>query len=475
MKDIKLIMENWREFLEEAMIQKSGNRYFYINVKQVQDYTNIIDGVAEILQQRSYPIKKDDDKDSKLKFLDGRLFCTCDVGEEEATFKIYFVKEADGITREDIKKANDKNTLIGNMESADSDPVYKYVYTIKTKTDNIKWAHVGPEQIKAEQKALAHIKKQFIKAGFLPIQKDKKDKKGEKVEEGKTATIIIKSSQSDSLVRLEGVAWIEKVDSNDCVGDFEFLDINGNTINYTYDGEDKPFLISHKAVPFLRYAGIKSTLRKLENINEIDTSVPNRFINKTKAAFVEQVLQEEPKRTKKGFWSFAEDGTVIYLIYGATTKKASCVVIGDMTLTLTKKADQTENKEREYTLTAEERIFIYPEIPKEEDYKPIYRSYYGSEGSTISVDKGTENDKGTISYANKHLNFINKPWVEKIIKLNWNPDILTEKDVKSDLGKIINLDEERPVLESLSLPVRFFISPYSNRQGGEELDLKQND
>jgi hypothetical protein len=428
MKDIKLIMENWRGFLEEATI-RPGREYYYVDVKKAPK-RNIINAILQATKLES------------PEELENKLFCSCVLSEEQANFTFHFAPE--GVSQADITTANKNNAPTESMTN--SSEVHTFTRTIEPGRTKISWLQVKKEELRAELIALEKIQKQFIDAGIFPNKED---------QEGETATITIKSSQSDSTVTLEGVAGIRKTDSKDCVGDFEFFDVDGNTINYTAGKENKPFLISHKAVGFERYAALKSTLDKIVSAKEIEvaTEGPEGFIKNIKNAFMEELLAETPKRSTKPFWSFAEDETVMYFIYGVTTKKASCVIIGDMAL--------TKNKENKFTLGAEKRIFIYPEIPEEEEYKPIYRCRYGSGGSKLHAGK-----EDLLSVNNELLNEGNPQFNLKEIKnLGWGYSLLEPPEGV----------EQAEILNDLFLPARLYISPFSRNDGGTELKKEQND
>ena len=312
MKDIKLIMENWRGFLEEATI-RPGREYYYVNVKKAPK-RKIIDAILQATKLES------------PEELENKLFCSCALSEEQANFTFHFAPE--GVSQADVTTANRNNAPTENM--ANSNEVLTIAKTIEPGKTKISWLQVKKEELRAELLALRKIQKQFSDAGIFPNEGDKK---------GQAATVKVQSSQSNLAVTLEGVAGIRKVDSKDCVGDFEFYDVFGNTINYAVgegkQKQNKPFLISHKASGFERFAALKSTLKKIVSSKEIEvaTEGPEGFIKNAKDVFMEELLAEAPKRSSKGFWSFAEDETVIYFIYGITTKKASCVIVGDMSLT----------------------------------------------------------------------------------------------------------------------------------------------
>ena len=422
-------MENWRGFIKEATI-RPGRTYYYVNVQKAPKKNLIV----PILQATTLEAPED---------LENKLFCSCILTKEHANFTFHFT--AEGVSQVDISTANRNNAPTENMSN--SKEVYTFVKPLNPVKTSIAWLQVKKEEIRAELLALKKIQKQFSDAGIFPNEGDKK---------GQAATVKVQSSQSNLTVALEGVAGIRKVDSKDCVGDFEFHDVFGNTINYAVgegkQKQNKPFLISHKANGFERFAALKSTLKKIVSSKEIEvaTEGPEGFIKNAKDVFMEELLTEAPKRSRKGFWSFAEDETVIYFIYGITTKKASCVIVGDMSL--------TKNGEGEYTLKADDKVFIYPEVPVDEKYKPIYRCRYGSGGSKFHADKED------LLSANTELHKEEKPQfnLKEIKNLGWGYSL-----VETPEGV-----EQAEILNDLFLPVRLYISPFSRNDGGTELKAK---
>jgi len=413
----RLIEEAMEADLSEATV-RSSRLFYYVRPDKLPK------SIVNKIQQEWYPAAKDVATKSWIRALNDRLFVEQQLDEDQATFKFYLSVEGP-VTRDDIAAANRKKEAVGNMQS--SEYLGDHTQKVQIAKTSISWLQTKPEELRAENEHLGMIKEKFKSAGI-----------GEKT----PATIIITGATGNK--KIENVASIEKMKSKTAVGDFGLYNPEGELL----------FSISHKAIGFERYAAMVSTLKSLSAADKVSSTA---FIEAAESLWKQGVMGGE--RSSKGYYEPILDAgvvkEVVYLIYGKTADKADALFIGEISL-----SDSGENEFKLSVAKQESKAgnsasYIYPEIPKEESYLPIFRSRFGSGGSKV----------GFTAEEVQKLN--------EFVKDESNPlsiESLTEMKVSFDTDPVPGTDEV--LVDNVFLPVRWYISPLRRSDGGEEINSK---
>ena len=426
---MEMISEESKIVFDEATIRASRS-YYYVRPDKLPK--NLINQIIEW-----EPQLKDRDVKEITQYLNDKLFVSQGFDADEAIFKFYF--SDDGVTRTDIMKANRSKSPTPNMQSAKELGEYKKKVVVeKTK---ISWLQTKPEELRAENEHLGMIKEKFIQAG---ITKEN------------PATILIEGHSESKVV--ERVSFINKLKSKTAVGDFglfgpEAFDVDekGN-VDYSNQKEAPLFTMSHKAIGFERYAAMVSTLKRLDS-SEKKAAV--EFLNKVEQAWKDSVFNMVP--SSRGFYQKVDDpgiaSEVVYLIYGKSADRADSLYVGEI--------DLKKTGEQAFKLTVvpvdQATVHVYPEIPNEPEYLPIFKTRYGSGGSKIGfssediamLNSMVQEGKTTVSDLSKPRKSGGSGLV-----------LQSEKD---------EITEEEIILGA-HLPVRFYISPMRRADGAEEIE-----
>ena len=317
---------------------------------------------------------------------------------------------ADKVTRKDIADANRKKVPTQSMASAKK--IGEYTRKIQVAKTKITWLQTKPEELRAENEHLGIIKEKFLQAGITP----------------ETPATIEALGQT-----IENVGSIDKLSSKTAVGDFGLLDPEGNSL----------FTISHKAVGFERYAAMVSTIKALGRKQKIAAT---RFIKQSESAWKRGIFAGE--RSNQGFYQPLSDESVasqvVYLIYGKGADMADSLFIGE--LSLKKKGDR-------FVLGVEQgsghAAYLRPQLPDVSEYLPIFRTRYGSGGSKVGFTaEDVTNLNNVIQSGRLTL------------------EQLDEMKVQYSLNEFDGV-------EDVYLPVRYYISPFSRNDGGEEIEFNK--
>lgn len=317
---------------------------------------------------------------------------------------------ADKVTRTDIADANRRKSPTESMASAKE--VGSYTREIKLSKTKITWLQTKPEELRAENEHLGIIKEKFLQAGITPET---------------PATIEVLGEV------FENVGSIDKLTSKTAVGDFGLLDPEGKPL----------FTISHKAVGFERYAAMVSTLKSLDRKQKLAAT---RFLKLAESAWKRGIFAGE--RSNQGFYQPLSDESVasqvVYLIYGKGANMADSLFIGE--LSLTKKGDR-------FVLGLEPGSghagYLRPQLPDIPDYLPIFRTRYGSGGSKVGFTADDVTNLNNMIQSGRLT-------LEK----------LDEMKVQYSLNEFGGV-------ENVYLPVRYYISPFSRNDGGEEIEFNK--
>lgn len=316
---------------------------------------------------------------------------------------------ADKVTRQDIADANRKKAPTSSMSSAKE--IGEYTRKIAVAKTKITWLQTKPEELRAENEHLGIIKEKFLQAGITPET---------------PATVEVLGQV------FKNVGSIDKLSSKTAVGDFGLLDPEGNPL----------FTISHKAVGFERYAAMVSTIKGLGRKQKIAAT---RFIKQSESMWKRGVFAGS--RSSKGYYQMLVDPSiasqVVYLIYGKGSNMADSLFVGEISL---------EKKGDGYELDVEpgsgHASFLRPQVPDVEEYLPIFRTRYGSGGSKVGFTADDVTNLNNVIQSGR----------------------LSLEDL--DSMKVDYTVNELGGVENVSLPVRYYISPFSRNDGGEEIEFK---
>lgn len=316
---------------------------------------------------------------------------------------------ADKITRQDIADANRKKAPTSSMTSAKE--IGEYTRKIEVAKTKITWLQTKPEELRAENEHLGIIKEKFLQAGITP-------------ETPATIEVLGKT--------FENVGSIDKLTSKTAVGDFGLLSPEGEPL----------FTISHKAVGFERYAAMVSTIKGLGRKQKVAAT---RFIRQSESMWKRGIFSGN--RSSKGYYQMLADPSiasqVVYLIYGKGSNMADSLFVGEISL---------KPKGEGYKLDVEpgsgHTSFLRPQVPDVEEYLPIFRTRYGSGGSKVGFTAADITNLNNVIQSGK----------------------LTLGDLDS-MNVSYSIDEFGGV-ENVFLPVRYYISPFSRNDGGEEIEFK---
>lgn len=403
--------------LAEATI-RSSRLFYYVRADKLPK--SIIKKIQEW-----YPKTANVESNQLIKSLNNRLFVEQQLEGNLATFKFYLSVDGD-VTRDDIAIANRKKERIGEMKEARYLGDYsKEVQVAKT---SISWLQTKPEELRAENEHLSIIKEKFKLAG---------------ISEESPVTITIKGATGFKTI--DNVASIEKMKNKTAVGDFGLYDPEGTLL----------FSISHKAIGFERYAALISTLKALSEEDKVASTL---FINAAEKKWKEGVMGNE--RSSKGYYEKITDTDVVqetvYLIYGKTADKADALFVGEIDLTKAQNDTFQLSVAPQESTAGNSAAYLYPEIPKEESYMPIFRSRFGSGGSKVGF---TPEEIQTI---NEYIKDENNPL---------SVESLNEMKIKFDSNPIPGTDEI--IIDNVFINVRWYISPMRRNDGGEEINSKE--
>ena len=426
---MEMISEESKIVFDEATIRASRIYYYVRPDKLTQSLRN------QVISWN--PDLKDLDPKEAVDYLNDKLFVTQGFDADEAIFKFYFSE--DGVTRTDVMKANRSKSPTPNMQSARE--LGEYRRKVELGRTKITWLQTKPEELRAENEHLGMIKEKFIQAG---ITKDN------------PATIII-SGHSEKKV-IENVSFINKLKSKTAVGDFGLfepdafdVDKKGN-VDYSNQKRKPLFTMSHKAIGFERYAAMVSTLKVLDD-SEKKSAV--EFIANSQPAWKNSILNLEPP--SKGFYSRVDEPSaaseVVYLIYGRSVNRADSLYVGEI--------DLEKVGENTFNLTVVSRdqatVHVYPEIPNEPEYIPIYKTRYGGGGSKIW-------------FSSEEIALLNSMVQEEKTTIN----ALTEKRTSGGFGLSLTVEKDEITQEQIILgghiPVRYYVCPMRRVDGAEEIE-----
>ena len=94
-------------------------------------------------------------------------------------------------------------------------------------------------------------------------------------------------------------------------------------------------------------------------------------------------------------------------------------------------------------------VYLRPELPDVEEYLPIFRTRYGSGGSKVGFNANDVVNLNSVIQSGK----------------------LTLEDLDK-MGVLYEIDEFGAI-ENVSLPVRYYISPFSRNDGAEDIEFKR--
>lgn len=387
--------------LDEATI-RSGRTYYYVSPakmpKKLLSY--IIDEKPEI---------------SSPEQLNDRLFTEVDFQGDDAIFTIYL---ADNVTKRDVMEANRTGKRVASMEGATR--VTSYTKPVVIDDTKITWLLTKPEELRAENEHLGMIKDKFEQAG---INKEN------------PVTILVKGK------KIQNVAGIDKISDKQAVGDFALFSPEGESL----------FTMSHKAPGFERYAALVSTLKVLSSE---DKTYADSFLRQVERAWIDGVLSGN--RSATGYFqkitSPSAASQVVYLIYGKGTRKADSLFVGEITLDKKGEGIYELGVRPSSGKSGAATVHMYPEIPTEEEYLPIFRTRFGSGGSKVGFEEAD------VEALNRAIADLSNPLTI---------DKLKEMKVDFRVNSVEGTDDF--FVDNVSIPVRFYISPLRRSDGGIEL------
>ena len=235
--------------------------------------------------------------------------------------------------------------------------------------------------------------------------------------------------------KIDNVTGIDKISSKNAVGDFALIDSDGNSL----------FTMSHKALGFERYAALVSTMKSLGRRNKTAAS---RFVKQSEVKWKSDVFSG--KRSSKGYYQLVTDEEIasqlVYLIYGMGASAADSLFIGEISLVQTGENGNFDMGVEQIGQTA---VYLRPELPDVEEYLPIFRTRYGSGGSKVGFNANDVVNLNSVIQSGK----------------------LTLEDLDK-MGVLYEIDEFGAI-ENVSLPVRYYISPFSRNDGAEDIEFKR--
>ena len=342
--------------------------------------------------------------------LEDRLYVTQElVSDDDVRFTFYL---ADSVNRNDIYIANRTKSPTPSMKGAVDIGTYeRKVQLAKTK---ITWLQTKPPELRAENEHLGLIKEKFNQAGISPES---------------PATIYVNGKKIDN------VAGIDKISSKNAVGDFALIDSDGSPL----------FTMSHKALGFERYAALVSTMKSLGRRNKTAAS---RFVKQSEVKWKRDVFSG--KRSSKGYYQLVTDEEIasqlVYLIYGMGGSAADSLFIGEISLV---QRGENGNFDMGVEQIGQTAVYLRPELPDVEEYLPIFRTRYGSGGSKVGFNANDVVNLNSVIQSGK----------------------LTLEDLDK-MGVLYEIDEFGAI-ENVSLPVRYYISPFSRNDGAEDIEFKR--
>lgn len=403
---VKIRKKNSTALTTEATI-RSGRIFYYVSPTKMPK--SILKRIIEVLPE----IETEAD-------LEDKLYTEVEFEDNIATFLFYL---ADKVTKKDVLSANKAGQRSASMENARK--ITSYSRPIDIDKTKITWLLTKPEELRAENEHLGKIKDKFEKAG---ISKER------------PVTIIVKGQE------IANVASIDKISDKQAVGDFALFSPEGKSL----------FTMSHKAQGFERYAALITTLKALA---PEDKTYADSFVRQVERLWKDGIISAE--RSSKGYyqkitspWAASQ---VVYLIYGKGTRRADSLFVGEISLDKVSDTIYELSVKPSSGRSGPSTVHLYPEIPSEEEYLPIFRTRFGSGGSKVGFD---EKDTETINEAIADPE--NPLTIEKLKKMK----------VNFDTHQIIGTDDV--IIDNISVPVRFYISPFRRNDGAKELKADLN-
>ena len=388
--------------LEEATI-RTGRTYYYVSPSKMPKslLRTIIEKYPEITSPND---------------LADRLYTQASFEDDNAVFTIFL---ADKVTKRDVLDANKKGDKVASMQ--DSVEITKLVKKIEIDKTKITWLLTKPEELRAENEHLGKIKEKFAQAG---------------INEENPVTIIVKGR------KIENVASIDKISDKQAVGDFALFSPEGDSL----------FTMSHKAPGFERYAALVTTLKAL---SAEDKTYADSFIRQVETLWKNGVISGE--RSSKGYFqkitSPSAASQVVYLIYGKGTRRAESLFVGEISLKPSGENTFEMGVEPSSGKSGAAVVHMYPDVPSEEEYLPIFRTRFGSGGSKVGFNEDE------VEMVNRAIADPSNPLTIdtlKTLKINFSVEEVPGTD--------------SVIVDNLSVPVRFYISPMRRNDGAVELE-----
>lgn len=350
----------------------------------------------------------------EIENFEDRIFVKQELNGTDAIFSFFLAKEQ--VTRNDVYDANKREREVESMKGAEF--IMSQTRAVKLEQTKVTWLQVKPEELRAENEELERIKVKFQEAG---------------ISNETPAEITIKGA------KLSNVAKIDKMTSKTAVGDFGLFDSEGQLL----------FSISHKALGFERYAALVSALKTLD---DDDKFAADAFVTVAGERWKEGALQG--KRSTKGFYDIVDSPSLAtqltHLIYGVTTNKADALFIGNIDLERKNNNSFELSVKPQKTSVGSSAVYLGG-VPVDEQYAPIFKSRFGSGGSKIHFNSAEIQD-------------INEKLAEGVLTLEKLDELGIKYELQTDM-----IGVEEPLVESVFVPVRFYISPQRRTDGAERI------